>query len=54
MTLRDSKLTPVAFWLAFLALGFVTSFASPKQPSARDEVVAEREPGPQTGKSAQD
>ncbi len=54
MTLRDSKLTPIAFWLAFMALGFVTSFASPKHPPARDEVVAEREPGPQTEKSAQD
>jgi hypothetical protein len=54
MKLRDSKFTPIAFWLAFLALGFVTSFASPPHPPARDEVVAERETGPQTEKSAQD
>jgi hypothetical protein len=56
MTLRDSKFTPIAFWLAFLALGFITSFATPSHSPApaRDEVVAERETGAQAGRSAQD
>jgi hypothetical protein len=48
MTLRDSKFTPIAFWLAFLALGFITSFANPPHAPGNSEgkggeVVAERE-----------
>lgn len=54
MVLRDSKFTPIAFWLAFLALGFVTSFAAPSHPPRRAEAVAERETIVTSGASAQD
>jgi hypothetical protein len=52
MSLRDSKFTPIAFWLAFLALGFVTSFAGPTHAPVKGQFVAEQEP--KTGSVAQD
>jgi hypothetical protein len=33
MTLSGRKVVPILFWFAFLALGFVTSFGVPSQPS---------------------
>lgn len=52
MSLRDSKFTPIAFWLAFLALGFVTSFAGPPHAPVKDRFAAEQEAT--TVSSAQD
>ncbi|WP_363347540.1 hypothetical protein [Methylocystis echinoides] len=40
-----SKIVPIAFWICFLALGFVTSLGGPsKQPASPRDVVAETEP----------
>lgn len=33
MSLADSKLVPAAFWVGFLALGFVTSLGGPDKHS---------------------
>lgn len=53
MTLRNSKFTPIAFWLAFLALGFITGFAGSSHPARKTTAVAERETV-RPGASAQD
>ncbi len=50
MTLTDSKLAPVAFWLGFLALGFVTSIGGPDKhrlPTARVQKVVTTPTHPQ-------
>ncbi len=52
MALRDSKFAPIAFWLAFLALGFFTSFAGPAKGPGKGDIVAERETA--ADKSARD
>ncbi len=52
MVLRVTKLAPIAFWLAFLALGFVTSFPGSVKAPVKSAVVAETETT--AGKSARD
>lgn len=54
MTYRDSKFTPIVVWAAFLALGFVTSFASPPNSPRKPETVAARETVTASGVLAQD
>jgi hypothetical protein len=42
----DSKVVPIAFWIAFLALGFVTSLAGRSKPHPVNEAfVAETDGG---------
>lgn len=42
----DSKLIPILFWIAFLALGFFTSVAAPTKTHPTDEaLVTERDGG---------
>lgn len=67
MSLGKSKIVPTAFWVGFLALGFVTSIGGPakrhaehatrpaKAPSNSDAVLAQSEkPGKAYTKAAQD
>ncbi|MGJ0392337.1 MAG: hypothetical protein ACR650_06195 [Methylocystis sp.] len=66
MLLSKSKIVPAAFWVGFLALGFVTSFAGPdkrctancaargKSAIAEKAVVAKTEKITKTGTAAQD
>ena len=37
MALAHSKLVPVAFWIAFVVLGLVTSLGAPQKPQARPQ-----------------
>lgn len=37
MALTYSKLVPIAFWIAFVALGLVTSLSAPHKPQARPQ-----------------
>jgi hypothetical protein len=51
MSLERSKLVPTAFWVGFLALGFVTSLGGPakhraqhaSRPAKADAVLAQSE-----------
>ncbi len=52
MAISETKIAPIAFWLAFLALGFVTSFPGAVKAPVKSAVVAETETT--TGKSARD
>lgn len=46
MPILESKFAPVAFWIGFLALGFVTSLGGPgKAPHTRDARTAASESG---------
>jgi hypothetical protein len=40
MSFRDPKNPPLAFWPAFVALGFVTSFGSSTKPSGKGVPIA--------------
>jgi hypothetical protein len=52
----DSKLIPILFWIAFLALGFFTSVAAPNKTHPADEaLVTESDGGSgRASKTAQD
>ncbi len=66
MLLAKSKIVPAVFWIGFLALGFVTSFASPdkhcssncaargKSAIAERAIVSKTEKFTKTGTAAQD